>query len=74
MEYTEQRDSESTLERRIEIAEGIYNEIVNSLKRLQALPEIDETHSSVIELTGERNIALRALQNLKEMELLAEAA
>ena len=63
MEYTDHSEpTPSNLERRKAIAQEIYTHITASLKHLQALPEIDEGHSSIVELKNERAIAFRALQ------------
>jgi hypothetical protein len=57
-----------------EIAEEIYREIIASVKRLEGLYGAQSEHSSLVELRGERAIALRALQRFNEIELLEDVA
>lgn len=67
----QQEHTEATRRR---VAEEIYTEISRAVQRLLEVDGLHETHSTVIELRDEQQIARRALGHFDDSELTARAA
>lgn len=74
MENTPLSHIDRTPEARLRVAKDIYAEISRAVQRLLEVEQLSESHSRVSELRGEQEIARRALAQLENPELTAQAA
>lgn len=71
--HTDQQQERTDITQR-RFAEEIYAEISLAIQRLLEVDGLYETHSTVVELRDEQEIARRALTRFNNKELTAEAA
>ena len=74
MELLRPDQQERTGESRRRVAEEIYAEISLAVQRLLDDEQLEDTHSSVVELRNEQQMALRALSHFSLTEQPAQAA